>query len=241
MCQRTDVPKNANAQSVSTHGIAQTADSPPPNLLYQRMYEVVRGHCNTRTPKDGEPRVMVIGLGGGALYSSLSGIDCAGKSLTVDAVEPDERVVSVAKHFFGLKPSPGGTIYVKTGVDALRDTNNQVYDAVIVDCFKQDNHVPEQCRDTEFLGLVERSLKPGGIVLQNQWQPVDEQDDPDMATQLQQTKSKYAALFDAKSGAAEPLFSYMASGYVPNVLVGQKKMSGRVTRHRPMLKGATRV
>jgi spermidine synthase len=113
-----------------------------------------------------QPRtVLIIGLGGGSLPRAL------GKILpeaTIDVVEIDPAVVSVAKKFFDFKPRTGmnvieadGRVYVKR---AIREQRH--YDLIMLDAFDHE-YIPEHLLTQEFLREVKALLEPAGVLAAN--------------------------------------------------------------------------
>ena len=115
-----------------------------------------------------EPReILIIGLGGGTLPSTISKILPRAE---IDVVEIDPAVVRVAKKFFGFVPKPtirvfeqDGRVFVKR---AIRSPKR--YDLVILDAFDQD-YIPEHLLTREFLEEVKRVMAPQGVLAANAW------------------------------------------------------------------------
>lgn len=113
-----------------------------------------------------QPRsVLIIGLGGGTLPRALVK---ALPDVTIDVVEIDPAVVSVAKKYFGFATSErvrviemDGRVYVKR---AIREQRR--YDLIMLDAFDHE-YIPEHLLTEEFLREVKTLLAPAGVVAAN--------------------------------------------------------------------------
>ncbi len=110
-------------------------------------------------------RVLVIGLGGGAIPMALRAIDPA---VHVDAVEVDPAVAEVARRFFGLREDPHLRVHVEDGRVFVRQQLREraVYDLVVIDAFER-TWAPEHLQTVEFFRQVEQLLAPGGVLAAN--------------------------------------------------------------------------
>lgn len=165
--------------------------------------------------KDGY-RVLLIGLGGGALPNHILGNCPAGTS--VETIEYDPRVAQAASRFFGLKLQPGvNEVFVDEGSAAVqkRAASGHKYDAVLVDAWTGPFDVPESCRTESFISNVRRILRPGGVALQN----ID-------IGQFERTLPLYAKVFGDDSASAEMLLGNgeMAVG---RLIVGEQSWYGK--------------
>lgn len=113
-------------------------------------------------------RVLMVGLGGGAISSYMQDRCPAGR-LRLENVEKDGRVARLASTFFGFQEGEQNALEVTDGLAAVRERPAGEYDAVLVDCFAGQDRVPMGCRSEEFLGAARRLLKPDGVVAQNVW------------------------------------------------------------------------
>lgn len=136
---------------------------------YQRkMIETVVPRCKRNS--GGDPfRVLLIGLGGGALPQHILS-RCPAQSASVEAVEYDPRMIEVATRFFGLHLESGvSEVQRADGGQAVaeRALTGKKYDAVLVDAFAGGPHVPESCRNAVFVANLRKILSPNGFVLHN--------------------------------------------------------------------------
>jgi spermidine synthase len=110
-------------------------------------------------------RVLIVGLGGGSLPTSLQEIL---PDAQIDVVEIDPAVTRVAKQYFSFKDGPklkiiemDGRVYVKRAIrEGLR------YDAILLDAFDHE-YIPEHLLTREFLQEVESLLSPEGVLVGN--------------------------------------------------------------------------
>jgi len=136
----------------------------------RRMLELLVPQCQSSSTHRGKDpyRVLVVGLGGGALVQHILG-KCP-KGTVVTAVEYDPRMVDVATRYFGIHRSPG-VLEIQNGdggkVIAEHAKQRKVYDMVLVDAFAGGSHVPASCRDAAFVSNLRIMVRKGGSVLAN--------------------------------------------------------------------------
>lgn len=109
-------------------------------------------------------RVLIVGLGGGTLprffHSHFP-------QMTIDVIELDPDVVSVAQEYCGFEEDPRMRVFVEDGRDFIEEAAGG-YDVVILDCFDAEA-IPPHLATLEFLSAVRRALAPEGIVVANIW------------------------------------------------------------------------
>jgi spermidine synthase len=116
-----------------------------------------------------QERVLIVGLGGGAMVHFLARYD---PQVKVDAVEIDPAVVQVAEEYFGVRSQ--GNVNVITA-DAFKYlAESQVpYDVIYMDAFLKPSGdtdstgVPLKLKQAEFYRSLRRTLKPDGLVVFN--------------------------------------------------------------------------
>jgi spermidine synthase len=127
-------------------------------LAYARVMPV--GLAFVREPK----RVLIVGLGGGTipglLHKHLP-------SVTIDVVDIDPEVVSVAKRYFGFREDATLHAYVDDGRRFIEECK-EPYDMIFLDAFGSEN-IPYHLATQEFLQSVRRALTPNGIAVGNIW------------------------------------------------------------------------
>jgi spermidine synthase len=114
-------------------------------------------------------RVLIVGLGGGAMVRFLTHHE---PKVRIDAVEIDPAVVRLADQFFGVRA--GGNVRVHTA-DAVRfiESTTDRYDLILMDAFLRPSGetdlvgVPTRLKTQEFLRRLKATLNPGGVVAFN--------------------------------------------------------------------------
>jgi len=123
--------------------------------------------CQDKSRKDGF-RVLLIGLGGGALPNFI--MDKCPHGTFVETVEYDARMIEAATRFFGLHLQDGVNVVV-TGdggeVVQARASQGVQYDLVLVDAFSGPFQVPESCRNEKFIRNLQQIVRKNGMALQN--------------------------------------------------------------------------
>jgi spermidine synthase len=114
-------------------------------------------------------RVLVVGLGGGAMVRFLAH---HAPDVQTDAVEIDPVVVRLADQYFGVRS--GGHVRVFTAdAVAFIEATPERYDVIFMDAFLRpssdtdDTGVPSRLKTVAFLGRVKQALAPGGVVAFN--------------------------------------------------------------------------
>lgn len=134
----------------------------------RRILELVTPKCQA-AQKNKEPfRVLLVGLGGGALVQYVLG-SCP-QGTIVEAVEYDRRMIQISKQFFGL--NAGANVFsVEQGdggaVVASHAEKGKTFDMILVDAFAGGSHVPKSCQNKKFVTNLQRLLKKGGTAIQN--------------------------------------------------------------------------
>lgn len=110
-------------------------------------------------------RVLVIGLGGGTLSSTLARLL---PKAEIDNIEIDPAVVRVAERYFGFTPGERQRVHTEDGRAFVERAVAQGsrYDLVILDAFDHD-YIPPHLLTREFLGLVKTLLGDRGILAAN--------------------------------------------------------------------------
>ena len=114
-------------------------------------------------------RVLIVGLGGGAMVRFLTHHE---PQVEIDAVEIDPAVVRLAGEYFGVRE--GGNVRVHTA-DAVKfvEASAEHYDLILMDAFLRPSDdtdttgVPAALKTQAFLGRLKQSLAPGGVVAFN--------------------------------------------------------------------------
>lgn len=114
-------------------------------------------------------RVLIVGLGGGAMVHFLEHHD---PELQVEAVEIDPAVVRVADEHFDVRSRGNTTIVTADGFDHIRDTPHR-YDAIYLDAFLKPSEetdatgVPQTLKTEAFYATLQDRLTDDGVVVFN--------------------------------------------------------------------------
>ena len=114
-------------------------------------------------------RVLIVGLGGGAMVRFLSHHE---PQVLIDAVEIDPAVVRVADEYFGVRSGGNVRVHTADAVTFVASTTDR-YDVIFMDAFLRPSDdtdttgVPTRLKTLAFLGQVRRALAPGGVVAFN--------------------------------------------------------------------------
>jgi spermidine synthase len=114
-------------------------------------------------------RVLIVGLGGGAMVRFLTHHE---PQVRIDAVEIDPAVVRIADEYFGVRS--GGQVRVHTAdAVAFVEVIAEPYDVIFMDAFLRPSDetdttgVPTRLKTLAFLGRLKRALAPGGVIAFN--------------------------------------------------------------------------
>lgn len=114
-------------------------------------------------------RVLIVGLGGGAMVRFLTHHE---PQVQIDAVEIDPVVVRLAGEYFGVRS--GGNVRVHTAdAVAFVESTADRYDLILMDAFLRPSGdtdatgVPTGLKTLAFLGRLKQALAPGGVVAFN--------------------------------------------------------------------------
>lgn len=103
-------------------------------------------------------RILFIGSGGGVSVRQFARVY---PGATLDLVEPEERVIGLARRWFGLDSVPNLTVTVDDGAAFLRRAPNGTWDAIIVDAY-DGSHLAAPLASRAFFADVRRTLRVGG-------------------------------------------------------------------------------
>ncbi len=114
-------------------------------------------------------RVLIVGLGGGAMVRFLSHYE---PQVHIDAVEIDPAVVRLADQYFGVRSGGNVRVHTANGVTFVESTTEH-YDLILMDAFLRPSSdtdstgVPAGLKTLEFLRRLKQALAPGGVVAFN--------------------------------------------------------------------------
>jgi spermidine synthase len=117
-----------------------------------------------------QEKVLIVGLGGGAMIHFLKHYD---PKVKVDVVEIDPAVVKVADKYFGVRSGGNVNIVTKDAFDYLKKTDAR-YDVIYMDAFLKPaagktnpTGVPLHLMTIKFYKEVQTKLQPDGMVVFN--------------------------------------------------------------------------
>jgi len=116
-----------------------------------------------------QERVLIIGLGGGAMIHFLKHND---PDLKVDVVEIDPVVVHVSDQYFNIRGEDNVRIVTADAKNYLSDTK-QTYDVIYLDAYlaksiaTDSSGVPLRLKTEEFYKTLQQKLTPGGLIVFN--------------------------------------------------------------------------
>jgi spermidine synthase len=114
-------------------------------------------------------RVLIVGLGGGAMVHFLRHYD---PQLKVDVVEIDPAVVKIAGEHFGVRSGGNVEIVTADAFDFLAKTDRR-YDVIYMDAFLKPSAdtdatgMPLRLKTIDFYKGLHERLAPGGLVVVN--------------------------------------------------------------------------
>ena len=114
-------------------------------------------------------RVLIVGLGGGAMVHFLRH---HAPTVIIDAVEIDPTVVAIADRFFSMHADTNTTIHTQDAFDFFTTPKHQ-YDVIFMDAFLKPTSqtdttgAPTRLKTQDFLRSLEPHLTPDGVVVFN--------------------------------------------------------------------------
>ncbi len=110
-------------------------------------------------------RILMVGLGGGSLPSTLASLY---PEAWIDVVEIDPAVVTVARDYFGFLPSAHMQIFEQDArVWGKRAASRPTrYDLIVLDAFNGD-YIPEHLMTREYLQETANLLTNDGVLVSN--------------------------------------------------------------------------
>lgn len=115
--------------------------------------------------RPGPESILIVGLGGATLQKTLAKLL---PDATIDTVEIDPAVGTVAERYFGYRQGPKQRLFVEDGRAYIERAHREgrQYDVVMLDAFDVD-YIPRHLMTVEFLEHVKGILAPDGIVVAN--------------------------------------------------------------------------
>ena len=112
----------------------------------------------------GTRRVLMIGLGGGAVPRYLRTYL---PDLLIDVVEIDPLVAKLAKEYFYFSEDPYCKLRIMDGRVFIKRSRKK-YDIIYLDAYNSDS-IPFHLTTKEFLEEIKQDLEEGGVVVANLW------------------------------------------------------------------------
>lgn len=130
-----------------------------PALIYSKMIlATLLIHPNPE-------RILIIGLGGGALSNCLAAWY---PNCRIDVAEIDTKVIALARQYFYVEEGPNYRVVPGDGREFVRAqaAGEGRYDIVYLDAFKSGS-IPYHLKTFEFYRELKDVLTPGGVVASN--------------------------------------------------------------------------
>ncbi|CAG7614766.1 Polyamine aminopropyltransferase [Paenibacillus solanacearum] len=125
------------------------------NILFSYIRETLH-IADTYAPQ--AHNIFMIGHGAGILTNAL---EQSGK--TIEVAELDPQVLELSRKYFGYA---GDRVAIGDGRVLLNEKQDSRYDMIVLDAFKAEG-VPFHLLTRDFFQLVQRKLKPSGLVVIN--------------------------------------------------------------------------
>lgn len=106
--------------------------------------------------------ILLVGFGSGILVNQLKEL-LSIKS--IDIVDIEENIFSIAKNYFNFKESPKQNFYLQDALIYFKTTKKK-YDLIIVDV-AGDEGIDERFCNQEYLNLIKKCLAKDGIFISN--------------------------------------------------------------------------
>lgn len=111
-------------------------------------------------------RVLVVGLGGGAMPMFLRAVH---PGLAIDVVELDPIVIRAAREFMGFREDEHLKVHAGDGRRFI-ETGTDRYDIIFLDAYGPSD-IPVALTTVEFLRAVRARLSADGLIAGNVWSP----------------------------------------------------------------------
>ena len=151
------------------------------------VFEVLRYYKLIEHFKPDFEKVLMVG-GSGYAFPKYFLRNYPGKS--IDVVEIDPELTSLARKHFNLPESPYLNVYHEDGRTFL-NRGDKKYDAVLMDAYKSVITVPFQLTTKEAVEAIYNNLTPDGIVLANVISTLDDKTDYFLRAELATYKSVF--------------------------------------------------
>ena len=133
------------------------------------MSAYARGMFGSYLYQPNPRRVLIVGLGGGAMVRFLTHHE---PQVQIDAVEIDPAVVRLADQYFDVRTGGNVRVHTADGVKFIESATDR-YDLILMDAFLRPSSdtdttgVPTGLKTQEFLRRLKQTLNPGGVAAFN--------------------------------------------------------------------------
>jgi predicted O-methyltransferase YrrM len=137
----------------------------------QNMANQVLKLCSAKAAAKQPLRVLMFGLGGGAVPMHIQQ-NC--EAAEIESVESDARVALIAQRLLGFTAGSKNKVEIADGEEAADRhvathpwPEGPHYDVVLVDCFDSESQVAHSCRSERFIHAVHTVLASDGHLFQH--------------------------------------------------------------------------
>lgn len=139
-----------------------------------------------------DSKVLLLGLGAGSIVRILR--EELELFCDITGVEIDEAVIRAARKHFSLDKVAGLKVIISDAYDYLERCID-TYDFIAVDIYVDDK-VPGKFETAGFIQHLARCLNPGGKVVFNKLQPIEEDEMEEEVTAVQALANQFDRIFD---------------------------------------------
>lgn len=125
--------------------------------LFRKVFQRVKTRSFENT------NVLILGFGAGSVAQILRkehGINCR-----ITGVEIDPVVIDIARKYFQVGEMDDLEILNQDAAVFIRETEKK-YKLIVVDVYL-DRDVPDACQQEKFIGMLQKRLQAGGLVVYN--------------------------------------------------------------------------
>lgn len=141
------------------------------NYSFGPLHEAFRKYFHKDPPSlHNDSKVLMLGLGAGSVVKILR--EEHELLCNITGVEVDNAVILAARKHFSLDKVAGLKVVVADALDFMEQCSH-TYDLIVVDIYVDDK-VPVQFETVGFIKHLARCLNPGGKVVFNKLQPVED-------------------------------------------------------------------
>lgn len=163
------------------------------NYSFGPLHEAFRKYFRKDPPTlDNDSKVLLLGLGGGSIVRILRQeleILCS-----ITGVEVDIAVITAARKHFSLDKVAGLKVILADAYEYMEQCT-ETFDFIAVDIYIDDK-VPAQFETIAFIQNLARCLNPGGKVVFNKLQPIEEDEIEEEVTAVQALVNNFERTFD---------------------------------------------